>query len=150
MKANDQRDYVILGRSYCQRELTVLRCQRLSVSEAWRVMTSGEATGMEIYMNPEQCAEFFNAVLIPVVSGVPQPGTFAEFTAGDFAEIGLSEVGEVFGDFCFFNPVLTPLFVGLTALSQVLGDLYPVGEAGAARSIGNILPQPPAAETLPN
>lgn len=145
-----EHEYTILGRRYCQRELTVLRCQKLSTTEAWTVLQSAESTGMEIFMSPEQCAEFFNAVLIPVVDGQARPGEFAEFTAADFAQIALSEVGAVFGHFCFFNPSLTQCLVGLTGLWQALDGLQSVVQAGADPSIGSILPLSPAAETLPN
>lgn len=152
MNAKDQKDYTILGRSYCQRELSVLRCQRLSVTEAWHVMTAGDATGLEIYMSPEQCSEFFNAVLIPVVDGQPKYEQFPEFKPEDFHRITVSEVGEVFGHFCFFNPVLAQSLVALTGLWQALDGLQTEAGAGpvGAQSTGNTSRQQPAGATLPN
>lgn len=150
MQVNDQKDYTILGRRYCQRELSVLRCQRLSVTEAWRVMTAGDSSGLELYMSPEQCAEFFNAVLIPVEGSSPKFEQFAEFSAADFSQIGLSQVGEVFGDFCFFNPVLTSSLVIWTGLSQALAAQQAEAGAGVDPNTGNILRTPPAAGTSPN
>ena len=152
MDATTEKKYTLRGKTYSQRMLTPLRCQALSLTEAWQVMTAEGSTGLEIYMSPKQCAEFFNAVLIPEINGQTDPEKFPEFTEQDFAYITLSEVGEVFGHFCFFNPILMPLLPVLTALSEVLESLPEGGEAGGlgAPSIGSISQPQPAAETLPN